>query len=158
MPSTTALRDEVIRLLHPPPIGISPATGTGLVNLKTLFWITTQPQVNLGQASLIGFPVQLRVHYLRTEFDFGDHTTATLTPDPGTPYDPGADCGACTDRFGHNYTHPGPITVTARVYWQAQFKVANQAWITIPGQVTATQPATTTLTINQAHNTLISPR
>jgi hypothetical protein len=158
MPSTAALRDEVIRLLHPPPIGVSPNTGTGLVNLKTLFWITTQPELNLGKARLIGFPVQLRVHYLRTEFDFGDHSTATLTPNPGTPYDPATDCGACPDRFGHDYTHPGTVTITAHVYWQAQFQAGTRAWTTIPGEVTASQPSTTTLTIHQAHNTLINPR
>jgi len=158
MPSTAALRDEVLRLLHPPPIGIAPDTGTGLVNLKTLFWITTTPELNLGQATLVGFPVQLRVHYQRAEFDFGDHTSATLAPTPGTPYDPTTDCGACPDRFGHTYTHPGQITITARVYWQAQFRVATQPWTTIPGDVSATQPATTTLTIHQAHSTLVSPR
>jgi len=158
MPSTAALRDEVIRLLHPPPIGVAPDSGTGLVNLKTLFWITTTPTVNLGQAQLVGFPVQLRVHYQRTEFDFGDHTHATLTPDPGTPYDPAADCGKCVDRFGHTYTHPGPVTITAHVYWQAQFQVGTQPWTSIPGNVTATQPSTTSPTIRQAHSTLVSPR
>jgi len=158
MPSAAALRDEVIRLLHPPPIGVSPSTGTGLVNLKTLFWIATQPELNLGKARLVGFPVQLRVRYLRTDFDFGDHTTATLTPDPGTPYDPAADCGRCLDRFGHTYTQPGKLTITARVYWQAQFRIGTRPWTTIPGDVTATQPATTSLTIRQAHSTLINPR
>jgi hypothetical protein len=158
MPSAAALRDEVVRLLRPPPIGVSPSTGTGLVNLKTLFWIATQPEVNLGRARLVGFPVELRVHYLRAEFDFGDRTSGTLAPDPGTPYDRAADCGRCLDRFGHDYTEPGRVTVAARVYWQAQFRVGNRAWVTIPGEVTATQPSTTTLTIRQARSILVSPR
>lgn len=158
MPSAAALRDEVVRLLHSPKIGVSPSTGTGLVNLKTLFWIATSPQVDLGQAKLVGFPVQLRVNYLRTEFDFGDQSTGTLAPDPGTAYDPAQDCGRCLDRFGHNYTRPGQVTVTARVYWQAQFRVGVRPWVTIPGDVTATQPSTTTLTIRQARSTLVSPR
>lgn len=158
MPSAAALRDEVVRLLHPPPIGVSPSTGVGLVNLKTLFWIATQPELDLGRAKLVGFPVELRVHYLRTEFDFGDRTSGTLAPDPGTAYDPATDCGRCLDRFGHDYTRPGQVTVTARVYWQAQFRVGNRGWVTIPGEVTATQASTTTLTIRQARSTLVNPR
>jgi hypothetical protein len=158
MPSAAALRDEVIRLLRPPRIGVSPSTGTGLVNLKTLFWIATSPEVDLGRAKLVGFPVQLRVNYLRTEFDFGDQITGTLAPGPGTAYDPANDCGRCLDRFGHDYTRPGQVTITARVFWQAQFKVGNRAWVTIPGEVSANEPSSTTLTIREARSTLVSPR
>ncbi len=158
MPSAAALRDQVIRLLQPPPIGVSPSTGTGLVNLKTLFWITTPAQLDLGVAKLVGFPVQLRVNYRYTDFDFGDHTGATLTPTPGTPYDPSHDCGRCEAAFGHSYLSPGPITVTAHVYWKAQFRVPGHPWTTIDGDVTASRASSTTLTINQAHSTLVSPR
>lgn len=157
MPSAAALRDEVIRLLRPPAIGVSPDTGTGLVNFKTLFWISTASQLQLGQAKLVGFPVELRVNYLRTEFDFGDQATATLSPGPGQPYDPAHDCGRCADRFGHTYTAPGRLTITAHVYWQAQFRVGNHPWTTIPGEVTSTQPSTTALTVRQARSTLVSP-
>lgn len=155
MPSAAALRQEVIRLLTAPQIGISPDTGTGLVNLKTLYWVTTPTQRNLGRAKLIGFPVQLRVKYLRTDFDFGDGTSGSLD-NPGTPYDPGRDCGACTDRFGHTYRSPGQRTVTARTYWNAQYQVGGQPWTDIPGPVTAVQPATTTIAIQQAHSHLVS--
>ena len=157
MPSTAALRDEVIRLLHPPPVGVSPSTGTALINLRTLFWISTPTQVNLGQAALIGFPVDLRVSYQHTDFDFGDGTTDTLTT-PGTPYHPATDCGPCTDRFGHNYTHRGPVTITARTYWHAQFRIGTGTWTDIPGDVTATQPSRTTLTVKQSRATLTPPR
>jgi hypothetical protein len=156
MPSAAALRDEIIRLLHPPAIGIAPNTGTGLVNLKTLLWINTPSTLNLGRSALIGFPVQLQVTYHHTDFDFGDHTTATLQPTPGTPYHPDHDCGPCTDEFGHTYTHPGPATITAHTYWQAAYRTTGQPWTPIPGTVTAQQPATTTLTIHQAHSILIS--
>lgn len=158
MPSAAALRDEVIRLLHPPAIGVSPNTGTGLVNLKTLYWINTKPELDLGTSKLVGFPVRLRVSYLRTEFDFGDGATGTLAPGPGTPYDPAADCGQCAAGFGHSYAHPGRVTIAARTYWQAQFQVAGHAWTTIPGQVTPSQPSTTALTITEAHTMLITPR
>jgi hypothetical protein len=157
MPSTAALRDEVIRLLHPPPVGVSPNTGTALINLRTLFWITTPSQVQLGRAQLIGFPVELRINYDHTDFDFGDHTTDTLTT-PGTPYDPAHDCGPCTDRFGHNYTTRGRLTITARTYWHAQFRIGTGTWTDIPGQVSATQPSQTTLTIKQSRSTLTTPR
>jgi hypothetical protein len=158
MPSTAALRDEVIRLLHPPGLGVSPSTGTALINLRTLFWVTTPTRISLGRATLIGFPVDLRVTYDRTEFDFGDGTTDTLPSTPGTPYTPAQDCGPCTDRFGHNYTTRGPVTVTARVYWHAQFRIATAPWTDIPGTVTATQPSQTTLTIKQSRATLTPPR
>jgi hypothetical protein len=158
MPSTAALRDEVIRLLHPPTLGVSPSTGTTLINLRTLFWVNTTTEVNLGRASLIGFPVDLRVTYDRTEFDFGDTTTDTLTTTPGTAYDPTHDCGACTNRFGHNYTQRGTLTVTAHTYWHAQFRIGTQPWTDIPGEVTPTQPSQTTLTIKQSRATLTTPR
>lgn len=158
MPSAAALRDQVTRLLHAPAIGISPDTGTALVNLRTLFWVNTASTLDLGNAKLIGFPVALRVSYLRTDFDFGDATADTLTATVGTPYDPGADCGPCADRFGHDYTKPGNITVTARVYWHAQFLIRNGAWTDIPGDVTATQPARAVLTVKQSRGTLVRPR
>jgi hypothetical protein len=156
MPSATALREEIIRLLQPPAIGVSPNQGIGLVNLKTLYWITTDTTVNLGRAALIGFPVDLQVSYDRTDFDFGDHTSATLQPGPGTPYDPAQDCGPCTSQFGHTYTQPGPITITAHTYWHAAYRITEQPWTPLPGTITARQPATTTLTITQAHSTLVS--
>jgi hypothetical protein len=158
MPSTAALRDEVIRLLHPPAVGVSPSTGTALINLRTLFWVHTATRVDLGRASLVGFPVSLRISYDRAEFDFGDGTSATLTGTPGTAYHPAQDCGRCTDRFGHDYTTRGTVTVTARVYWHAQFRIGTGAWTDIPGQVTATQPSRTTLTIKQSRATLTAPR
>jgi hypothetical protein len=156
MPSATALRDEIIRLLQPPAIGISPNTGTGLVNLKTLLWINTASTVNLGRSKLIGFPVELRVSYDRTEFDFGDGQHDVLQPTPGTAYDPEHDCGTCTSQFGHTYTAPGSLTITAHTYWHGQYRITGQPWTPIPGTVTARQPATTTLTITQAHSTLTS--
>ncbi|MBV9821064.1 MAG: hypothetical protein JO144_02375 [Actinobacteria bacterium] len=161
MPSTAALRDEVIRLLHPPTLGVSPDTGTALINLRTLFWVNTPTQLNLGKAQLIGFPVELRVTYDHTDFDFGDHTTDTLTNTPGTPYNPARDCGPCTDRFGHDYTTRGQVTITAHTYWHAQFRITTgtpASWTDIPGQVTATQPSRTTLTIKQSRATLTTPR
>lgn len=156
MPSTAALRDEIIRLLKPPPIGVSPGTGTGLVNLKTLYWVNTDTIVNLGRSALVGLPVELRVGYLRTDFDFGDGATGTLESTPGKPYDPANDCGRCTAEFGHSYQQPETVTVTAHTYWQAQYRVAGQQWNTIPGAVTANRASTATLTILAARSTLVS--
>jgi len=158
MPSAAALRDEVIRLLRPPTLGVSPSTGTALVNLRTLFWVNTAAEVELGKAQLIGFPVDLRVSYDRTEFDFGDGTTDTLAATPGTAYDPAHDCGACTERFGHNYTQRGTVDITARTYWHAQFRIGTGAWTDIPGEVTANQPSRTALTVKQSRGTLTAPR
>jgi len=156
LPSAAALRQEVIRLLTAPAIGVSPDTGTGLVNLKTLFWVQTATTKNLGRAKLVGFPVQLRVHYLRTDFDYGDGASGTLADGPGVPYDPQADCGRCADRFGHTFARAGAVQITARTYWQAQYQVAGQAWTDIPDPVTAVEPATANLLIRQAHSQLVS--
>lgn len=158
MPSVAALRDEVIRLLQPPALGVSPSTGTALVNLRTLFWVNTTTEVQLGRARLIGFPVSLRVIYDHTDFNFGDGTGDTLETSPGTAYDPAHDCGLCADQFGHNYTARGSVTVTARVYWHAQFRIANTTWTDIPGEVTANQPSQTTLTVKESRGTLTAPR
>jgi|GEM_PF-5298277 len=158
MPSAAALRDEVIRLLRPPTLGVSPSTGTALINLRTLFWVNTATEVELGRAQLIGFPVDLRVSYDRTEFDFGDRSTDTLAATPGDAYDPAHDCGDCADRFGHDYTQRGPVTVTARTYWHAQFRIGTGAWTDIPGEVTANQPSRTTLVVKQSRSTLTAPR
>ena len=157
MPSAKALRDEVIRLLHPPAIGISPDTGTTLVHFNTLFWIPTPTTVNLGRAKLIGFPVQLRVTYERTDFDFGDGAGGSLST-PGTPYVPSQDCGQCADRFGHIFTATGHVQVTAHTYWHAQFQVQGAAWTDIPGDVTATRPSVAALTVRQSRSTLVAPR
>ncbi len=157
MPSTAALRDEVIRLLHPPALGVSPSTGTALVNFRILLWVNTPVERDLGRSKLIGFPVNLRVHYVRTDFDFGDGTTGKLSPDPGTPYNPAEDCGQCSDRFGHDYTAAGAITVTARVYWQAQFRIGGEPWTDIPGEVTATTPSQTAFTVKESRSTLVAP-
>ena len=157
MPSAKALRDEVIRLLHPPAIGISPDTGTTLVHFNTLFWIPTPTTVNLGRARLVGFPVQLRVTYERTDFDFGDGSQGSLDT-PGTPYDATQDCGQCTDRFGHIFTTAGPVRITAHTYWHAQFQVRGTAWTDIPGDVTATRPGVADLTVRQSRATLVAPR
>ncbi len=156
VPTAAQLRQEVIRLLTPPAIGIAPATGTALVNLKALLWVSTPTTRDLGRARLVGLPVQLRVSYLRTDFDFGDHTTATLQPGPGTPYDPAADCGRWAAEFGHTYTEPGPVTISARTYWHAEYRIAGQPWTHIPGEVTALNPATTNLTVVQAHSQLVT--
>jgi hypothetical protein len=158
MPSAAALRDEVIRLLKPPALGVSPSTGTALINLRTLFWVATPTEVELGQAKLIGFPVNLRVRYDRTEFAFGDGTGGILAPDPGIAYDPADDCGLCAERFGHDYVQRGPVTVTARVYWHAQFRIGGSEWADIPGEVTANQPSRTDLTVKESRGTLTAPR
>ena len=58
--------------------------------------------------------------------------------------------------FGHTYSQPGPVTVTAHTYWRAKYRVAGQAWTPLSGTVAALQPATTTLTILEARSVLVS--
>jgi hypothetical protein len=157
VPSTAALHDEVVRLLVAPTLGVSPNTGSALVHLPTLFWVNTPREVELGRSKLVGFPVSLRVHYLRTEFDFGDGGSGVLTPGVGIPYDPGQDCGDCADRFGHSYADTGPVTVTARAFWTGQFRVGTGTWVDIPGEVTAVTPSTTSFTVRQSRTVLVRP-
>ena len=80
--------------------------------------------VDLGRAASWSAFRELRVHYLRTDFDFGDAASGSLGPDPGTPYDPADDCGTCESQFGHTYREPGPVTITAHTYWQGHVALA----------------------------------
>jgi hypothetical protein len=159
-PSAAALRDEVIRLLPTQPLAMSPNRGTTLVNFKTLFWVRTPIEIQLGRSTLIGFPVDLRARFDHADWDFGDGTsTSSPTADPGTPYHTTDDCGRCSDRFGHLYRTTGKITATATVYWTAQFRIGGGQWIDIPGVVTPRPPLPSlTFQVRQARGVLVAGR
>jgi hypothetical protein len=155
VPSVAALRDEVIRLLPKLPVAVSPVGGQTLVNFRTLFWVDTAVDRVLGRSRLVGFPVELRAHFQHASFDFGDGSSGTAVT-PGTPYDPAADCGRCEDRFGHRYRQRGSVTVSARVTWTAEFRIAGGGWLPIPGDVDGL-PASTALAVRESHGVLVSP-
>jgi hypothetical protein len=154
-PSLAALRDEVIKLLPKLPVGVSPARGQTLANFRTLFWVDTPQDRTLGRSQLIGFPVELRVHFKEATFDFGDGSSDSAS-DPGTPYDPKSDCGTCIDRFGHVYEQRGSVTVSATVTWTAEFRVGGGAWLPIPGDVDGAT-STDSLVVRESRGVLVAP-
>jgi hypothetical protein len=154
-PSIASLRDEVIRLLPKLPVRISPSRGVTLVNFRTLFWLDTPVERELGQSRLIGFPVTLRVHFGSARFDFGDGMSDIATA-PGKRYDSAADCGRCEERFGHRYQRPARLRVSVVVTWAAQFRIGGGAWLPIPGDVTG-PVATAALWVRQSGGVLVAP-
>ncbi|CAN5392053.1 hypothetical protein BH10ACT8_BH10ACT8_22380 [soil metagenome] len=154
-PSIGSLRDQATKLLPVLAVGVSPSKGTTLVNFRTLFWVETSTTRDLGTARLIGQQVAFRATFVRVDYDFGDGTSDSSAA-PGEPYDPAADCGGCTDRFGHDYTRRGSVTATGTVSWHAQFKVGTGGWQDVPGTITGPKAATR-LVVKESRSVLIAP-
>jgi hypothetical protein len=154
-PSIGSLRDQATKLLPVLAVGVSPSKGTTLVNFRTLFWVDTSTTRDLGTARLIGKQVAFRATFVRVDYDFGDGTSDSSAV-PGQPYDPAADCGRCTDRFGHDYTRRGSVTATGTVSWHAQFKVGTGGWQDVPGTITGPRAATR-LVVKESRSVLIAP-
>jgi hypothetical protein len=131
-------RAQAEKLLPHPRIGTAPAGGVTLVNIETVLWVDTPPDLTLGTVRLLGYRVTLRAHVDRVDWDFGDHTTA-VTTGSGQAYSPAHPCSTaqCPDYFGHTYRRTGQLTVGAQLSWSGQFRVDGGPWQDIPGTVTA---------------------
>jgi hypothetical protein len=134
-------RAEAEKLLPHPEIGTAPAGGVSLVNIETVLWVDTKPEVTLGTVTLLGYRVTLRAHLQRVDWSFGDQTSDT-TSEPGKAYSHDDPCKTadCPDYFGHVYRQTGHLTIGAQLTWTGQFQVDGGAWQDITGTVTA--PAT----------------
>ena len=149
-------REAAQRLVPRPAVGIAPPGGASLVNIETLLWVDTAPARTLGTVTLLGHRVALRVQVVRVAWDFGDGTTAT-TASVQRRYDPADPCSTvlCARYWGHVYTRPGPVTVSARVTWSGQFQVDGGEWAPITGTVTG-PAASQDLTIREARGVLVA--
>ena len=151
--TTAAIAQEIRRLLPRTPIRTPQPVS--LVNFKVLLWLNTPAVRALGPVTLLGRRVQIRIILANVHWNFGDQQSDT-THDPGTPYDPAHDCGACPDAFGHTFVVAGgPRTMTATVDWQAKFNVDNSGWTTLPTPVTG-PAATSTILLREARGVLIA--
>jgi len=134
-------RAEAEKLLPHPQIGTAPAGGVSLVNIETVLWVDTKPDLTLGTVTLLGYRVTLRAHLERVDWSFGDQASAT-TAGPGKAYTKSDPCKTadCPDYFGHVYRQTGHLTIGAQLTWTGEFQVDGGAWQEIAGTVTA--PAT----------------
>jgi hypothetical protein len=155
-PAAATLRQQILTLLTPVPIGQAPPNGTGLVNLESLYWATTTTTRDLGTITITGQPVALRAQFVSATWDFGDTTRPVTTTNPGRPFTTTDHCATaqCPDFFGHTYTHPGHYTTTLTVTWTGQYATPDGTWTTIPDPIPG-PTAATQATIAQAHTVLL---
>jgi hypothetical protein len=148
------LRDRAERLL--PGVGIGSAwTTVALVNAETVLWAGTGPDRSLPTVTILGRAVQLRIHFDRADWDFGDGSTDT-TADPGKPYDSHGDpcrTAQCLDYYGHTYAQTGVMTITLTVTWHAQYRLG-ATWTDIAGTITG-PTGRRVLTVKQARGILV---
>ena len=139
-PQVTAemARAEAEKLLPHPKIGTAPAGGVSLVNIETVLWVDTKPDLTLGTVTLLGYRVTLRAHLERVDWSFGDQSSET-TSGPGKAYTKDDPCttAQCPDYFGHVYRNTGHLTIGAQLTWTGQFQVDGGALQDIAGAVTA---------------------
>jgi hypothetical protein len=143
-PEVTAAmaRAQAEKLLPHPSIGTAPAGNVTLVNIETVLWVDTAPDLALGTVTLLGYRVSLRSHLEAVRWTFGDDQSDT-TDGPGKRYSHDDPCRTadCPSYFGHTYRHTGPVTIGAQLTWTGQFQVDGGAWQDIPGTVTAAATA-----------------
>jgi len=136
---------DELRKRVPAPAVVSTGANT-LVNLQTLLWVDTEPDTDLGDFTLAGRRLGLRVHLQKITWNFGDGSTDTTTT-PGHKYDPHwstCDTKLCPDYYGHVYLKRGKVTVTAATTWTGQYQLGTGPWTDITGTATG---ATTELPI-----------
>ena len=154
--TTAALRQQALRLLPTVRIG-SAWTTRALVNAETVLWAETSAHRSLGNVTVVGRQVGLRIRFDHADWTFGDSTTDS-TPDPGKPYsksDP-CDTAQCPDYYGHTYSDTGPVTITLTVAWHAEFSLDNGATWTAVDPAPLTGPATThNLAVVQARGVIV---
>lgn len=156
VPTAADLRQQVLRLL--PQVGIGSAWSTrALVNAQTVLWAETGDRRALGNVTVVGRQVALRIGFDHATWDFGDGTSDTTT-DPGKPYTRADPCGTaqCPDYYGHTYTDTGDVTITLTVAWHAEFSLDGGATWTAVDPAPLTGPATThDLTVVQARGIIV---
>lgn len=150
-----ALRERAVRLLPRVAIG-SAWTTIALVNAETILWAVTAPDRALATVTVVGQPVQLRVHFVSAHWDYGDGSRETTTT-PGKPYDKVRDpceTAQCAHYAGHTYTNTGRVVITLAVTWHAQYRLGTGHWIDITGDITG-PTARHTLTVKQVRGVLV---
>lgn len=154
--TTAALRQQVLRLLPTVRIG-SAWTTRALVNAETILWAETSAHRSLGNVTVVGRQVGLRIGFDHADWSFGDSATDTTT-DPGKPYTKSDPCetAQCPDYYGHTYTDTGHVTITLTVAWHAEFSLDNGTTWTAVDPAALTGPASThDLAVVQARGIIV---
>lgn len=150
-PIAAAARDAFTKLVPHATIAAAAHYGKSLVNLETLYWLTTPTTVDLGTTPLLGQQVHLLATVQTVQWNFGDGHTAT-SHGPGRPFTTTDHCATttCPDFFGHTYTQPAPhLTITATATWTGRYSTNNGPFTTITGTVTA-PPTTIPMEVDQS--------
>ena len=124
-PLAMAAHDQAQRLVPRPGIGVGPPGGVTLVNIQTLFWLSTPATQSLGTVHLLGQTVDLQISITDVTWTFGDghtdHTTdpgtPTTAPTPATPPNAPATTATPTpppDRSPSPPPSPGPAATASR--------------------------------------------
>ncbi len=155
VPTTAALRDQVLRLLPEVSIGSAPRADT-LVRMQTILWADTPAARRLGTVTVVGQKVWLRIRFDRGTWTYGDGTTATSTG-PGLPYGGGHTCDTrlCPDFLGHVYNRTGRVTVTLAVAWDAEYSLDGAHYDDVGTTPIVGPTMTTTLDVHEARSVLV---
>jgi len=151
----TNLPDLVLRAfqripLPAPTLDIQPPKGKTLIGLETIYSTKAEPFTR--NLTLLGQPIQLRIHATSYTWNHGDNTTQT-TDWPGKPWQRGT---SIDSYITHTYQDTGNVTPTVRVTWSAEYRVSNGTWQPVNGTVERTSPPTA-LQIVEAEPQLVAP-
>lgn len=117
-----------------PSLRIQPKGNVTLVNLATYFELTWPSEGfapgevdHPDPARLLGFRIEIRPLLRDVTYVFGDGQTMGPTTRTGGPFPDGD--------VTHTYGRSGDLLVRADVTYVGQFRVADGAWVDIPGDV-----------------------
>lgn len=113
-----------------PQVHLQPDRGWVLVNMDTVVYTSSAPQVL--QTELLGVPVAVRATPQEFSWDFGDGADPVVTADAGRPWP--------DQTVAHAYTRAAADqVVTLHTTFTGEFRVAGQGpWIPIAGTVATT--------------------
>ena len=137
--------ERAVALAPEPALGTAPSE-LGLTGLATYVWLADPPGAITAVASASGITVSARAAPVAYVWDFGDGSEE-LTRDPGRPW--------TKDRPGsvaHTYQATDTYTITARVLWEASYRVEGGPLRPLGGFATT---ASTTLPVRQLQARLV---
>lgn len=140
--SPEMVRQQVQKLL---PKGVwhhQPPSGDALVHMPVIFSVVTPQDEAFRPFPLLGQQVTARAHVRTYRWRFGDGTSADYAW-PGRDYTASMPCGrdGCAGYVQHPYERSGAVSVSPRLVWSVQFRVAGGDWQDIPGAMFTDGPA-----------------
>ena len=111
--------------------------GWAVVHVPANFWVDVTPATVDGR--LFDTPVQVRFTPTQYLWNYGDGVVAQ-TDTPGASWKSLHQDELTGTATGHVYQQRGPATVSVRIVYTAQYKVADGDWVPVQGVVVATAP------------------